>query len=102
MKVRQNFTVLGARWFKGNVEGTDHDFTKLAVVMPMSDLRGTAVGNNALEMACGPSEVGPQFQGLDYPCEIELEVLVTTKGPEIKAYRIPQRPASAVNSKAAV
>src|SRR5690349_6209173 len=87
MQIKSEFTVMGARWFKGNVDGTDHDFTKLVVQMPMSEQRGTAVGFNVVEMAFGPASEGEKFKNLPFPIKAELDLLLTTKGYEVKGFR---------------
>lgn len=87
MEVKANLQVLGAKCFKGDVEGTAYDSTTLFVVMDVSERSGNAVGMNVVEMKFGTSEEFPKLKHLDFPVQAELTLNLTTKGYEVKGFR---------------
>ncbi len=87
MKVKQTLQVLGAKGFKGNVDGTNYDSTKLYVVMPVSEKNGTEAGFNAVPLAFGKEDEYQKLKNLPFPVEAELELLMTTKGLEVVGFK---------------
>ena len=87
MKVTGNFQVLGCKGFKGTVEGTSYDSTTLYVVMDVSEKSGTEVGFNATNIKFGKEEEFQKLKGLPFPVMAELDLELTTKGPECLAFR---------------
>lgn len=87
MNIKQQFRVLGCKGFKGNVEGTDYDSTKLYVEMPVSEKNGTEVGCNASVVPFGKSDEFHKLKGLPFPLQAELEIVMTTKGVECVGFR---------------
>ncbi len=83
----QKFLVLGAKKFKGDVEGTFYDSTKLFVVMNVSEKNGTAVGKSVLEMPFGLSDEFDKICKLPFPLDAELEVNMTTRGYECEGFK---------------
>jgi hypothetical protein len=83
MNMKQVFKVLGGKAFKGTIDGQTFDSTKLFVLMPVSDRAGTEVGYNSAPLPFGLASNFDQIKGLPFPCDLELEVAVTTKGFEV-------------------
>lgn len=94
MKVTGTFQVLGCKGFKGNIDGTDYDSTTLYVVMDVSEKSGTEAGFNATNIKFGKQEEFQKLKGLAFPVMAELDLELTTKGPECLAFR-PKASASA-------
>lgn len=87
MDITQTFDILGAKGFKGNVEGTDYDSTTLYVVMAVSERNGTEAGFNAVPMKFGKSDEYQKMKHLPFPIKAELVLAITTKGPEIRGFK---------------
>lgn len=87
MQMKQIFQVLGAKGFKGNVEGTDYDSTKLYVVMPVSEKNGTEAGFNVSVLPFGKSDEFHKLKGLPFPVQAELDISMTTKGFEVVGFK---------------
>lgn len=87
MQQKMKFRVLGAKKFKGDVEGTFYDSTKLFVVMDVSEKSGTAVGQSVLEMPFGKSDEFDQICKLPFPLEAELDVNMTIRGYECEGFK---------------
>lgn len=83
MSNKMQLQVLGAKVGKGDFEGTKYDYTKVRVVMPVSDRSGNEVGFDSSDMVFGTSENYDQFKGLKYPLMCDVDILMTTKGFEI-------------------
>lgn len=93
MKVKGTFQVLGCKGFKGQVEGTNYDSTTLYVVMDVSEKNGTEAGFNVANMKFGKEEEFQKLRGLPFPVMAELDIELTTKGPECLGFRaLPQQP----------
>jgi hypothetical protein len=80
MKMQSN--VLGVRSFNGEVDGSNHNFTKVIVVMDMPE-RPNMRGQNVVEMNYGDHTKFDDFKDVKFPCAFELEVNLTTKGYEL-------------------
>ena len=87
MKVTQSFQILGCKGFKGNIEGTNYDSTTLYVVMPVSEKNGTEAGYNVSAMKYGKEEEYQKMKSLPFPIQAELDIELTTKGPECVGFR---------------
>lgn len=87
MKFKGQFQVLGAKGFKGMVEGKQYDSCTLRVVMDVSEKNGTEVGFNVSEMKFGNEEEFQKLRHLPFPIQAELEIELTTKGPEVHGFR---------------
>lgn len=87
MQVKANLMVLGAKSFKGDVEGKAYDSTTLFVVMDVSERGGNSVGQNVVEMKFGKSEEFDKLKHLTFPVTAELGLKLTTKGYEIEGFR---------------
>lgn len=87
MQVKSNFQILGAKSFKGDVEGKAYDSTTLFVVMDVSERSGSAVGKNVVEMKFGQSDEFQRLKHLPFPVEAELTLNLTTKGYEVEGFR---------------
>jgi hypothetical protein len=87
MQIKANLLVLGAKSFKGEVEGKSYDSTTLFVVMDVSELQGTAVGQNVVEMKFGKSDEFGKLKTLPFPIQAELGLNLTTKGYEVEGFR---------------
>ena len=91
MKVSGKFQVLGCKGFKGQVEGVNYDSTTLYVVMDVSEKNGTEVGFNVSNIKFGKEEEFQKLKGLPFPVMAELDMELTTKGPECLAFRALQQ-----------
>lgn len=87
MQVKANLLVLGAKSFKGDVEGKPYDSTTLFVVMDVSERNGTSVGQNVVEMKFGKSDEFSKLKSLTFPINAELALNLTTKGYEVEGFR---------------
>lgn len=87
MEIKAQLLVLGAKSFKGDVEGKNYDSTTLFVVMDVSERGGNSVGQNVVEMKFGTSEEFQKLKGLSFPCQSELMLNLTTKGYEVAGFR---------------
>lgn len=87
MKFKNTFQVLGCKGFKGQVEGTNYDSTTLYVVMDVSEKNGTEVGFNVSNIKFGKEEEFQKLKGLNFPVMAELEIELTTKGPECLGFK---------------
>lgn len=95
MEVKANLLVLGAKSFKGDVEGKPYDSTTLFVVMDVSERNGNSVGQNVVEMKFGKSEEFERLRHLPFPVQLELSLRLTTKGYEVVGFRALSNPAAA-------
>lgn len=87
MKFKNTFQVLGCKGFKGQVEGTNYDSTTLYVVMDVSEKNGTEAGFNVSNMKFGKEEEFQKLKNLPFPVMAELEIELTTKGPECLGFK---------------
>lgn len=87
MNIKQVFQILGAKGFKGEVEGTNYDSTTLYVVMPVSERNGTEVGFNVSPMKFGKSDEFEKMKHLPFPIQAELDIAMTTKGFECRGFK---------------
>lgn len=91
MQVKAELLILGAKSFKGDVEGKAYDSTTLFVVMDVSERGGNSVGQNVVEMKFGTSVEFDKLKGLPFPLKAELGLNLTTKGYEVNGFRaLPQ------------
>lgn len=87
MKVTGQFQVVGCKGFKGNVEGVGYDSTTLYVLMDVSDRSGTEAGFNVSQIKFGKEEEFQKLKGLPFPVMAELQLELTTKGPECMGFK---------------
>lgn len=87
MEMKGIFQVLGAKGFKGTIDGQSFDSTKLYVVMEVSERNGTEVGQNASALPFGKEEEFQKLKHLPFPLQAELAISMTTKGPEVVSFR---------------
>lgn len=85
MAIKQSLQVLGAKGNKGEFEGTKFDYTKMRVVLDVSDRNGTEVGFNVSEMVFGLSENFEKVKNFAYPLMCDIEISMTTRGYEIES-----------------
>lgn len=81
------YRVLGAKGFKGTVDGQSFDSTKLYVELPVSERAGTEVGYNAAPVPFGKADEFEKLKGLPFPIKAELDLEMTTKGMECHAFK---------------
>jgi hypothetical protein len=96
MAIKQTMQVLGAKGNKGEFEGTKFDYTKMRVVMDVSDRNGTEVGFNVSEIVFGLSDNFEKVKGYTYPLMCDLEISMTTRGYEIESCKPTAAAASRV------
>lgn len=87
MRIKTQAQVLGVKGFKGTVEGVSYDSTTLYVVMEVSEKNGTEAGFNAAPMKFGKEEEFQKLKSLPFPVMAELEIELTTKGPEVHGFK---------------
>ncbi|MDR1996473.1 hypothetical protein [Azonexus sp.] len=87
MQVKGEFQILGAKSFKGDVEGKSYDSTTLFVVMDVSERRGNAVGQNGVQLKFGKSDEFDKLKHLPFPVRAELALKLTTEGYEVEGFR---------------
>lgn len=87
MKVSGTFQVLGCKGFKGDIDGQHFDSTTLYVVMDVSEKAGTEAGFNTANIKFGKEEEFQKLKNLPFPVMAELDLELTTKGPECLAFR---------------
>jgi len=87
MQVVQTVTVLGAKKFKGDVEGNHYDSTKLYVALEVSERGGSEIGMAGAVWPFGKSDEFDKMKHLAFPVRAELTVEITTKGPEVLGFR---------------
>lgn len=90
MQVKAQLLVVGAKSFKGDVEGKSYDSTTLFVLMDLSERSGTSVGQNVVEMKFGKSDEFEKLKHLPFPVNAELALNLTTKGYEVEGFRAVQ------------
>lgn len=99
--MQQKLRVLGARRFKGEVEGTNYDFTKLRIELPVSRKADNETGTSMVEASYGKSDAyDALLEQFKFPCECVVDVEMTSKGMDVfgiepvKATEVP-RPVAA-------
>ncbi len=79
--MQTQLTIVGVKQFKGNIEGTDYDQTKVICLMPFPKARSTSnQGFDAIEMQYGNSEVFKKFDGRKYPLVVDADIEAVTSG----------------------
>lgn len=82
--MQSQLTIVGAKQFKGEVEGQNFDHTKVVVLLPFPKARASSnLGFESLEAPFGLSGNFKKFDGRRFPVVCECEYEVTTKGIEI-------------------
>ena len=69
----QKGTVIGAKQFKGNIEGRDYDSCKLRVMMAVPEGSENECGLNVVELNYGKSDNYPGLSKQRFPFEAELQ-----------------------------
>lgn len=88
-----NLTIVGVKRFKGTIETTSFDQTKLMVLLPFPRARAdTNKGFDVQEVAYGLSDNFNIFNGRTFPVIADCEYEVTTKGLEIFECKISNVP----------
>jgi hypothetical protein len=94
MELKSQVLVLGAKFFKGEIEGSQHDNTKLFVCMPVADKNATAYGRcgyDAVDVKFGKADEYHKLAGLPFPLQAELTLKLTTEGYECVGFRALQQ-----------
>jgi hypothetical protein len=91
MAIKQSMRVLGARCFNDVIEGQKHDFTKLNVQMDMPD-KENCVGMDSVALPFGTSANFERLKNIKFPCDMELELAITTKGMNVVNFVPPRVP----------
>ena len=68
----QKATIIGAKMFRGDVEGNHYDTCKVRVMMPVPLDSQREVGLNVTEMKLGTSEKFETLRRMQFPFEAEL------------------------------
>lgn len=92
MQFQTKAIVLGIKMFKGDVEGTIYDNTKVYVQIDLDASRGTAKGFAVQEMSYGTSEEFNKLKHNTFPMECELTIAMVTSGKTTKQQLIALKP----------
>lgn len=67
--------VMGMRRFKGEIEGTMHDFCKVRLELPVPRKAENEVGANVVEALYGAADRWDELKGIKFPavCLVDLE-----------------------------
>lgn len=78
MRMKQQFTLSGAKPSKGDFNGTPYDSTKIYLDLPISDGNGTCT----IEYSWGTSDNYQKLANLDLPTDVivDFELMTTGKG----------------------
>lgn len=96
MEVKAQLLVLGAKFFRGEVEKNSHDNTKLFVAMEVPDKNADTygrVGYDAVDIKFGKAEEYSKLKHLTFPLMAELSLKFTTEGYECTGFKPVQSPA---------
>lgn len=72
-------TFLGARQYKGEIEGNEIDSCTVLVVTPMPS-NGNAVGFTVASMKFGDSRNFEKLENLKFPCAVDVTVAMESTG----------------------
>jgi len=100
MQMRTQATVTGAKFFKGDVDGSSYDSTTIYVQIPMDESRGTAKGFGSAEYRWGDSANFERIKHLKFPLEAELVIEMVTSGKTQKTVVVGLNPVIAPQAKA--
>lgn len=78
--------IAGVKQFKGNVEGTEFDHTKLIIMMPFSKARSASnIGFDVIEANYGDHKNYDQFIGRKFPltCQGDVELAIGSGGRQM-------------------
>ncbi len=83
MAFKQKMRVLGVKIFKGKIDNSEFDFTKLTVEMPFPS-NSNNIGNDAVDLPFGTAATGEKLRalGVQFPAEYEIDLHPSTKGFE--------------------
>lgn len=89
-------TFLGAKKFKGEIDGSKIDSCSVLVATPLPGQTGNAVGFTAAQMKFGDSANFDKLVSLKYPCEVMITVEMTSTGkgmvPVLKDFQVQPAP----------
>lgn len=81
MQIATKATIVGAKFFKGEIDGKQFDSTKVFVLTSLDTSNGTAIGQGVAEYAFGDSTNYQLYmRQLAYPCECEMMMEMVTSG----------------------
>ncbi len=88
-------TVVGAKHFKGEIEGKTFDSTKVFVLTDMDTTNGNAIGQGVAEYNFGDSTNFQRYmRDLAYPCECEMMMEMVTTGKRQTMRIVSLKPAN--------
>ncbi|CWM89441.1 phage associated protein [Neisseria meningitidis] len=84
-------TFLGAKKFKGEIDGSNIDTCSVLVATPLPAQSGTAA-----QMKFGDSKNFSKLENLKYPCEVMVTVEMTSTGkgmvPSLIDFQVAEKP----------
>lgn len=87
-------TFLGAKKFKGEIDGSKIDSCSVLVATPLPSQSGNAVGFTAAQMKFGESENFDKLAHLNFLCEVMITVEMTSTGkgmvPTLKDFQVQE------------
>ena len=97
-------SVLGVKKFKGNIEGTEIDQTKVLVATPLDESQGNALGLVTSKYRYGTSLNFEKFKDKTFPFFAELSVSMTSNGKTqrinlVDFREIPEEPKKTATAK---
>lgn len=100
MKMNQTLTITGMKAFKGEVEGTMYDNTKVFAMTDMDESKGNAKGFATVEYAFGKSDEYEKYKALAFPFKADCELEFVTNGKTQKMVLSSLKPISPAKSNA--
>ncbi|GGP24432.1 hypothetical protein [Silvimonas amylolytica] len=98
MRFKTTATVVGAKMFKGEVDGQNYDSTTVFTLMDQDESKGTARGFAIADFKFPSSDLFQQLKALKYPIQAELELDQVSNGKTVKTVLVGLKPLGGVNT----
>lgn len=101
MKLNQVMTICGMKAFKGDVEGTHYDNTKVYAMTDMDESKGNAKGFATVEYAFGTSAEFEKYKAVPFPfkADVEMEFVTNGKAQKMIIHTIKPQPGQVAPAK---
>lgn len=76
--------VTGFKFFKGDVEGRHYDSTKVFLLMPLDESKGTAKGFATVELPFGDSTEFARLKDIPCPFFADVDIQMVSTGSGLK------------------
>lgn len=96
MRIKQQFTLRGAKPSKGDYDGRAYDSTKIYLDLPLSDGNGACT----IEYSWGTSDNYAKLENIDLPADVmvDFELMTTGKGQKTIIHDIEVKKSLAVKA----